>query len=119
VVERHMVSALNATGDGKTDWFFDQWVDGTDIPRYVADLKVEKADGDQWRIFGQVKQEGVGPDFRAVVPLQVDFGKNETATLGMIPMKGEASIPVDVKIKLPKKPKRALVNAHGEVLARE
>jgi len=119
VVERHMVPALNATGDGKMDWFFDQWVHGTDLPRYVADLKVEKADGDQWRIFGQVKQEGVGPDFRAVVPLQVDFGKNETATLGMIPMKGEASIPVDVKIKLPKKPKRALVNAHGEVLARE
>jgi hypothetical protein len=119
VVERHMVPALNATGDGKMDWFFDQWVHGTDIPRYVADLKVEKADGDRWRIFGQVKQEGVGQDFRAVVPLQVVFGKNEAATIGMIPMKGEASVPIDVKIKLPKKPKKALVNAHGEVLARE
>lgn len=119
VVERHMIPALNATGDGKMSWFFDQWVHGTDIPRYVADLKVEKADGDQWRIHGQVKQEGVGQDFRAVVPLQVDFGKNETATIGLVPMKGESAIPVDVKVKLPKKPKKVLVNAHGEVLARE
>jgi hypothetical protein len=119
VVERHLVPALNATGDGKMDWFFDQWVEGTDIPRYVADLKVEKADGEQWRIHGQVKQEGVGQDFRAVVPLQVDFGKNETATIGLVPMKGESAVPVDMKVKLPKKPKKALVNAHGEVLARE
>ncbi|HYU33163.1 MAG TPA: M1 family aminopeptidase [Thermoanaerobaculia bacterium] len=119
IVERHMVPALNATGDGKVDWFFNQWVYGTEIPRYVSDLKVEKADGDQWRIFGQVKQQGVGKEFRAVVPLQVDFGKNETATIGLVPMIGETSVPVDVKIKLPKKPKKALVNAHGEVLARD
>jgi aminopeptidase N len=34
VVERHMVPAMNAAGDGKMDWFFQQWVDGTEIPRY-------------------------------------------------------------------------------------
>lgn len=119
VVERHMTASLNATGDGKMNWFFDQWVHGTDIPRYVADLKVEKADADQWRIHGQIKQEGVGEGFRALVPLQVEFGKNETATIGLLPMAGESSKAVDVKIKLPKKPKKALVNAHGEVLARE
>jgi len=119
VVERHMVPALNATGDAKMDWFFQEWVYGTELPRYAADLEVEKADGDQWRIFGQVKQEGVGQEFRAVVPLQVEFGKNEIATIGLIPLVGEASRPVDVKVKLPKKPKKALVNAHGEVLARD
>jgi hypothetical protein len=119
VVERHMTASLNATGDGKMSWFFDQWVHGTDIPRYAADLKVEKADADQWRIHGQIKQEGVGEGFRALVPLQVEFGKNETATIGLLPMAGESSKAVDVKIKLPKKPKKALVNAHGEVLARE
>lgn len=119
VVERHMIPSLNATGDGRMNWFFDQWVYGTDIPRYVADLKVEKADGDQWRIHGQIKQEGVGETFRALVPLQVEFGKSETATIGMLPMAGESSRAVDVKLKLPKKPKKALVNAHGEVLARE
>jgi hypothetical protein len=32
VVERHMVPALNAAGDGKMDWFFNQWVYGMDVP---------------------------------------------------------------------------------------
>jgi hypothetical protein len=113
-----MVPALNATGNGKMDWFFNQWVYGTEIPRYTADLKVESA-GDETRIHGTLRQEGVSKDFRALLPIYVEFGKNENARVGMVPMVGEASVPVDVKLKLPKKPHRALVNVHGEVLARE
>ena len=119
VVERHMVPAMNATGDGKIDWFFNQWVYGTEVPRYVADLKVDKASGDEYHISGSIRQEGVSKDFRALVPIYVEFNKNEDARIGMIPMIGDASVPVDVKLKLPKKPRRALVNAHEEVLARD
>ncbi|HVR97965.1 MAG TPA: M1 family aminopeptidase [Thermoanaerobaculia bacterium] len=119
VVERHMVPALNAMGDGKMDWFFNQWVYGTDVPRYVSSLKVEKADGGQYRIHGEVRQEGVGKDFRAAVPLAVDFGKDDVVRIGMIRMTGETTAPVDATLKLPKAPKRVLVNAFGEVLARD
>ena len=119
VVERHMVRALNATGDGKMDWFFNQWVYGTDAPHYEADLKVEKKGGDEYRIYGQVRQEGVPKDFRTLVPVQVDFGKNDIVRIGMLGMTGEATVPIDATLKLPKAPKRALVNAHGEVLARD
>ncbi len=118
VVERHMVPAMNATGNGKMDWFFNQWVYGAEVPRYVVDLKVEPA-GEETRIHGTLRQEGVGKDFRALVPIYVEFGKNETARVGMVPMVGEASVPVDVKLKLPKKPRKALLNAHGEVLTRD
>jgi hypothetical protein len=118
VVERHMLPTLNSAGDGKMDWFFNQWIHGTDVPRYVADLKVEKA-GDQYRIHGQVTQEGVAKDFRALIPIQVDFGKDEIARIGMVGLTGEATVPIDVTLKLPKAPKRVLVNANGEVLARE
>jgi hypothetical protein len=119
VVEKHMVPTLNANGDGKMDWFFNQWVYGMDVPRYISDLKVEKASGDEYRIHGQVTQQGVAKNFRALVPLQVELGKNEVVRIGMIGMTGEATVPVDVKLKLPKTPKRAMVNAYGEVLARD
>ena len=118
IVERHMVPAMNATGDGKMDWFFNQWVYGTEIPRYVADLQVDGA-GEETHIHGTLRQEGVGKDFRALVPIYVELGKNETARVGLVPMVGETSKPVDVKLKLPKKAHKALINAHGEVLARE
>jgi hypothetical protein len=119
VVERHMVRALNATGDGKMDWFFNQWVYGMGVPRYVSDLKAEKGDGDEYRIHGQVTQQGVAKDFHTLVPIQVELGKNEVTRIGWVGMTGEATVPIDVKLKLPKAPKRVLVNAHGEVLARD
>lgn len=119
VVERHMVPALNATGDGRMDWFFQQWVYGTDVPRYTSDLKAEKAGGDQYRIHGQVTQQGVAKDFRTLVPIQVELGKNEVIRIGMLGLTGEATVPIEVTLKLPKAPKRVLVNANGEVLARD
>ncbi len=118
VVERHMVPALNATGNGRMDWFFDQWVDGIEIPRYTADLAIEPQ-GDAYKISGKVSQEGVGKAFRALVPLYVEFGKGELARVGMVPMVGTTTRPIELTIKLPKKPRRALVNARGEVLARD
>jgi hypothetical protein len=38
-----MVPAMNATGDGRMDWFFDQRVYGTEIPRYGAELSSRAA----------------------------------------------------------------------------
>jgi hypothetical protein len=118
IVEKHMVSAMNATGDGKMDWFFQQWVYGTEVPRYKADLKV-RPDGDAWHITGAITQEGVSPTFRTLVPVYVEFDKGEKARVGMVAFVGAATKPVDVKLPLPKKPKRAFVNGRGEVLARE
>lgn len=118
IVERHMVPAMNATGDGKMDWFFKQWVYGTEIPRYVAEIKVEKA-GEETRLVGSIKQEGVSKDFRALVPVYLDFDKGQYVRVGMIPLIGESTAPIDTKLKLPKRPKRALVNAHADILARD
>jgi hypothetical protein len=118
IVEKHMVPALNATGDGKMDWFFDQWVYGTEVPRLVADLAVA-SEGDTWHITGKVTQQGVSPTFRTLVPLYVEFDKGERARVALLPIVGETTKPVDVKIQLAKKPKKATINGFGEVLARE
>lgn len=109
VVERHM---------GELDWFFNQWVYGTEVPRYVADLKAEKA-GEETRIHGTIRQEGVTKDFRMVVPIYIELDKGQVFRVGQLPIAGETTVPVDVKLKLPKKPRRVLINAHGEVLARD
>jgi hypothetical protein len=119
VVERHITPGMNATGDGKMDWFFNQWVYGTEVPRYKSDLKVAAGEGGKYRITGTISQQGVSKDFRALVPIYVEFSKTESARVGVLPLVGEATVPVDVQLALPKKPKRALINARGEVLARD
>jgi Peptidase family M1 domain len=113
VVERHMMPTLNLAGDGTMDWFFDQWVYGMDIPRFTTDLKVEPAGDGEYRIHGTVSQQGVGKDFRTLVPVQLELGKNDVVRIGMLKMTGEATVPIDAKLKLPKAPKRALVNGLG------
>jgi Peptidase family M1 domain len=118
VVERHMVPAMNAGGDGKMDWFFRQWVYGTEAPHYVSDLRLESA-GAEVRIKGRITQEGVADDFRALVPIYLAFDKGQFVRVGLVPMVGRASVPVDVALKPPKKPRDVLINARSEVLARD
>ncbi len=118
VVERHMTPAMDVAGNQKMDWFFDQWVRGTEIPRYRSELAVKK-EGDKYRIMGKVMQQGVSERFFAMVPLDLEFAKGKTVRLAMLRMTGSVTTPVDVAIALPQEPKRAIANLHGEVLARD
>jgi hypothetical protein len=119
MVEKHLTPSLNATQDGKIAWFFNQWVYGTEIPKLAADLKVDAAADGGWRIHGTITQGEVGPDFRTLVPIYLELDKGQYVQAGLLAMVGSATKPVDVVLKPPKKPRRAFVNARGEVLARD
>ncbi len=118
VVERHMAPTMNATGNGKMDWFFKQWVYGTAVPRLTADLHLQPA-GDQVHITGKVTQAEVPADFRSLVPLYLNLDKGEVVRVGLLPMVGSVTVPVDVTVKSPKPARGVSINAHSEVLARE
>jgi hypothetical protein len=117
VVERHMTPAMNVKGDGKMDWFFRQWVDGTEIPRYRTKLDVAPVSKDQYKISGSVAQEGVSADFWSLAQVYVEFPKGEVAHLGTLSLVGTATTPVDVTVKLSKAPKRIVLNALHDVLS--
>ncbi len=118
IVERHMVPALNATGDGKIAWFFDQWVYGTEIPHYRDAVEAKRVAGDQYVLSGSVSQEGVSPSFLALMPIYAELDQGRTVRIGVLPLKGSTSVPVKLTLKLPSKPRRILINALHEVLAR-
>jgi hypothetical protein len=118
VVERHMVPAMDAAGNGKMDWFFQQWVYGTEVPRYVADLHLESS-GAEVHVKGKISQQEVGEDFRALLPIYLELERGHVARIGLLPMRGTASVPVDVTLKPPKKPRGVLINVRDEVLARD
>lgn len=117
VVKRHMTPQMDAAGDGTMDWFFEQWLYGTEIPSFRNHLTVERVAGDEYRIAGTVEQLGVSADFRTFMPLYLDFGKDGMARLGGVRLVGTGPLDVDIKLKLPAKPKRVVLNAHHDVLA--
>ncbi|HKG60390.1 MAG TPA: carboxypeptidase regulatory-like domain-containing protein [Pyrinomonadaceae bacterium] len=111
MVEKHMTKEMNVTGNGKMDWYFNEWVYGTQVPAYKFEYKV----GSDGTLNGKVTQSGVSDDFVMLVPLYVDMGKG-WAKLGAARMTGNTTI--DIKdLKLPAVPKRVAVCAMNDVLA--
>jgi hypothetical protein len=111
VVEKHMTKEMNVDNSGKMDWFFNQWVYGTQVPAYRFEYKVAP-DG---MLTGKITQSGVSDDFIMIVPIYLDNGKG-WAKLGTARLVGNSS--VDIKnVKLPSVPKRMAVAAMNDVLA--
>ncbi|HEY0765819.1 MAG TPA: carboxypeptidase regulatory-like domain-containing protein [Pyrinomonadaceae bacterium] len=111
IVEKHMTPEMNLDNNGKMDWFFNQWVYGTQVPAYKLEYSVS-SDG---MLNGKLTQSGVSDDFRMLVPLYIDMGRG-WAKLGAARITGNNSIEIK-NIKLPAAPKRVAVCAMNDVLA--
>ena len=118
IVERHMVPNLDLAGDGRMDWFFRQWVDGTEIPRYATKVEITKT-GDQYRIHGTVSQDGVSEGFRSLPHLYLEYPKAEVVHLGTVRMTGRTTVPVELTLRLPREPKRLVLNDMHDTLSRD
>jgi Carboxypeptidase regulatory-like domain/Peptidase family M1 domain len=114
VAAKHMPSEMDLAGNGRMDWFFDQWVYGTEIPSYRFDYKIGSSSG-QTVLNGRITQSGVGDDFRMKIPVYVDFGKG-WERLGAAAITGNKPLELN-NIPLPQKPKRIAICALNDVLA--
>jgi hypothetical protein len=111
IVEKHMTKDMNAAGNGKMDWFFNQWVYGTEVPAYKLEYKVT-SDG---VLSGKITQSGVSDNFVMLVPIYLDIGKG-WARLGSARMVGNSSVDI-TDLKLPVVPKRVGLASMNDVLA--
>ena len=115
VVERHMQPGMNLAGNGRLDWFFNEWVYGTDVPSYKFDYQITPGEGGKCKLHATLTQSNVPPTFLMNVPI---FGEFDGRLIRVIdsPMKGEYTRMIDVE--LPKTPKRMLFNPYHEILER-
>jgi hypothetical protein len=95
------------------DWFFQQWVYGTAVPRYKFDYTVTADTDRKWILKASLAQSEVPPDFVGLVPLYLDLD-GTLARLGMARVIGNATS--DIMLKLPKKPRKVAVNMFHDVL---
>ena len=97
------------------DWFFDQWVYGTEVPTYRFSYKSKKQDNGKYVVHCKVKQEGVSEGFKMYVPVTIDFGDNRMARMRVLVDKLETEFDLP---PLPLKPKKVIFNDLHSVLAR-
>jgi hypothetical protein len=115
VAEKHMTRAMDITGNGRLDWFFNEWVYGTQVPRYHFEYQLTPADGGKVKLHMSITQSDVDEHFAMLVPVFADFG-NGMVRLGQVGIAGNSTRSVD--LILPGQPKKVVLNAYKDILER-
>jgi hypothetical protein len=115
VVERHMKPSMNLGGNGKMDWFFDQFVYGTEVPHYAMSYELAPEDGGKVKLKATLTQSEVSDKFVMSVPIFGEFD-GRMVRLANVPIRGNVSRPFEMT--LPKTPKKVVVNGLHDVLER-
>ena len=105
VVEKHF--------DQDMDWFFDQWVYGTEVPTYKFTHTLQPSEDGKYILTLEVTQEKVSPSFKMPLPFAVNFEKGHS--IFTVPVEGRGTVKHTVKI--PQKPKSIIPNPWNAVLA--
>ena len=68
IVEKHMTKVMDIRGNGRLDWFFDEWVYGTQIPRYHFAYELSPAESGKVKLHITITQSDVDEHFAMPVP---------------------------------------------------
>ncbi len=94
-------------------WFFNQWVYGTEIPKYKYDYTSVKTPENKYKVGLNVIQKNVSDGFAMIVPITVLFDDDRYIHLKIMVDKPEAEIELPI---LPLKPKKIIFNTFSAVL---
>jgi len=117
-LEKHMTPEMDMDGNHKLDWFFDEYVYGTQLPTYKLDASFDTgADGDV--VFNvKLSQSGVDDHFKMLVPIYLELADGNMYFLGRARMKGNMSMDQKMPLKgLKTKPKRAVIAYYDDILS--
>jgi aminopeptidase N len=118
MVEKHMSQDMDVEGNRKMDWFFNEYVYGTQLPSYKMDSSFEAGADNTITMSINVAQSGVDDKFRMLVPIYLELDDGRMVFLGRVRLTGNTSISQKVSLKaLKTKPRRALINYYDDVLA--
>jgi hypothetical protein len=117
VVEKHMTPAMDLDGNKRMDWFFNEWVYGTELPRYRIEYTLTPEPDGKVMLKLTVSQSSVSERFKMLVPIYMDFD-GKWVRLGLVNLTGNTTA-AELKVRLPQRPKRVVLNAFHDVLALE
>lgn len=119
VVERHMTREMDQTGNGKMDWFFNEYVYGTYLPDYSLESSFAPIkNGFQMNL--KITQSNVDEKFMMPVPIYLDFGGGKVIRIGAVRAVGNTTVPLSVPLTdISDSPKRVLLNYNYDILCTE
>jgi aminopeptidase N len=119
MVEKHMTSSMDLDRNHRMDWFFNEYVYGTELPHYHFEAQTT-ASGDGVSMHYKLTQSGVSERFKMTVPLYLELADGRVVRIGTIPIAGNNTR--ESTAALPKPPtaiKRVFIDYYHDVLAIE
>jgi hypothetical protein len=117
IADKHMTKLMDLGKNGRLDWFFSEWVYGTQVPKYQFEYQTSSAEGGKVKVHMTITQSEVDDHFAMLVPVFADFGNgNGMIPIGQVGIGGNSTRNVDVI--LPTQPKKVALNAYKEILER-
>ena len=113
LVKKHMKPVMDLDGNHRMDWFFSEWLYGTDVPSYHLEYSLSPDKSGKQLLTGKLTQSGVSPGFKMPVPLFAEFA-GKKVRIGVMAVHGNSS--GEFKVILPETPKRVLLNINHDVL---
>ena len=115
IAEKHMTKQMDLQRNGRLDWFFNEWVYDTKVPRYQFKYDIQPAEGGHVKLHLEITQSEVDDQFAMYVPVFGDFGKG-MVRMTQIPVVGNSTR--NVTIDLDRAPKKAELNTMKDILER-
>jgi len=115
IVEKHMTKEMDLQGNGRLDWFFREWVYGTQVPRYQLKYEIQPAEGKGVTVQAEITQSEVDDQFAMLVPVYGDFGQG-MVRFGQVAIVGNSTRAVKFHMERP--PKKMALNVYKSILER-
>ncbi|MGB7848263.1 MAG: M1 family aminopeptidase [Candidatus Acidiferrum sp.] len=111
-IEALMTPAMDLEGGRSMEWFFEQYVRGTGIPRYRVEFTTHRTEKG-FQVRGKLSQFGVPRSFIAPVPLYASSSAGHSVFLGTVVTSGpETSFSFNAQAE----PRKVLIDPHMTLL---
>ena len=117
-MEQTMPKSLDLDGNGKLDWFFNEWVYGTALPHYTVNSQlIPNSDGTTTGYL-KLTQSNVPDDFEMIVPLYIQFMDGKASHIAGLTMRGNTTFEQKIPLgKIPANAKNIVINAYADILS--
>jgi hypothetical protein len=116
-MERSMPHWMDLQGNGKLDWFFNEYVYGTELPHYTIGSDFTVANGIT-SVHLKLTQSNVSNNFVMLVPIYMEVKDGEVKRMFNVVIHGNSTIDQTIPLgKLPSPAKALLINYNGDILS--
>jgi hypothetical protein len=117
MLEKYMTPEMDIEHNHKMDWFFAEYVYGTEYPSYKFRHSFSRDQDGNVVLNFKLTQANVSERFRMLVPIYLDLGHGQMLRVGSARMTGNRTLECHIPLKgLKGKPKRAVAAYFDDVL---